>query len=192
MPTMSVCCGSTNFRCVSHAIKSMFWALRRPSGKKQFCDGVVQTYLYLLRTTKRSGNFTFASVEKIVAEFGVDGSTAKRWLRILRENGFITRGRKFLWGEWKRGFYINAHELVVNTLKTIKGIVVRVFQDGEEDAEHSIRQAVEAAERARRDAREPVAKGQVVGNLHPQLTIRNRVSGKESPLPPRKRGERWR
>ncbi len=176
MQTISVCCEGTSIMNIVRQIKFMFWSHRRPSGRKVFGDGPVKAYIYLLLTCRKT-NFSYASIERIANEHGVDARTVRRWLKMLRENGFISSGRKFVSGCWRQGHYLNAHKWIVDLLKTIRGVVVRLYGNSEKDAEQSIQAAVLQANTAGQQ-------GQVGDKLSPQLTIRNGGSMNTSPPTP--------
>ncbi len=175
MQTISVSCEGTSIMGVVRQIKFMFWSHRRPSGRKEFGDGPVKAYIYLLLTCRKT-NFSYASIERIANEHGVDARTVRRWLKMLRENGFISSGRKFVSGCWRQGHYLNAHKWIVDLLKTIRGVVVKLHGNSEKDAEQSIQAAVLQANTAGQQ-------GQVGDKLSPQLTIRNGES-MTPPYPP--------
>ncbi len=157
-------------------VQVMMWAQRRPSGRKEFCDGVVKLYLYLLRSS-HGDDFCYASPATMADKFGVHIRTIERWLSQLIDAGFITRGQKFV-GCMRRGFYINAHSLIVALFSQIKGIRVRLHEDGNDEI--SVGENIPELLGEKR---------QVVGKLPPQLTIRKGESRKNLPPNPPQAGD---
>ena len=178
MQTISVCYGDMPLWRVLLQVQAMMWAQRKPSGRKKFCDGVVNIYLHLLRTS-HGDDFSYASPEGMAKKFGVHIRTIERRLNLLIEEGFISKGKKFV-GCWRRGFFLNAHKMLVALFSRIEGIVTRLH-GGEEDGEEFL---VEQSE-----SESDCEKRQVVGKLPPQLTIRNGVNEKDIPPCPPQTGE---
>ena len=179
MQTISLCCGDMPLWRVLLQVQAMMWAQRKPSGRKKFCDGVVNIYLHLLRTS-HGDDFSYASPEGMAKKFGVHIRTIERWLNLLIEEGFISKGKKFV-GCWRRGFFLNAHKLVVALFSRIEGLVTRLHGGENEDDEE-----LSAGKKAPESGCE---KRQVVGKLPPQLTIRNGVNEKDIPPCPPQTGD---
>ena len=131
MQTISLCCGDVPLWRVLLQVQSMMWAQRKPSGRKEICDGAVKLYLHLLRTS-HGDDFSYASPEGMARKFDVHIRTIERWVNLLIENGFISKGQKYV-GCWRRGFFLNAHNLVVAVLKRIDGIIVRLHGGDDEE-----------------------------------------------------------
>lgn len=169
MQTISLCCGDVPLWRVLLQVQAMMWAQRKPSGRKEICDGAVKLYLHLLRTS-HGDDFSYASPEGMAKKFGVHIRTIERWVNLLIESGFISKGKKYV-GCWRRGFFLNAHKLVVGVLQGMDGLIVRLHGGDDEEGVSSEEIAPES----------PSEKRQVVGKLPPPLTIRKEGNERYNP-----------
>ncbi|MDR2549112.1 MAG: helix-turn-helix domain-containing protein [Desulfobulbus sp.] len=133
MQTISVSCSGSQFVKIELCLKKMFAAMKRSSGRKKYSEGMRDLFIFMLKCTS-GRDFTYVTLKRLEEELGVHSRTVERWLKKFIEDGWITKGAKFVDGYMRSGFFLLAHSSLLNILTKIKGIAWRKH-DEEQEAE---------------------------------------------------------
>ena len=146
MQVISICYDKIPHWKVSQALKKTLFSFRRPSGRKEYNDGVVSLHGFLLFSAAQSDGFTWASKDRMSREFAANPRTTERRLRKLTESGFIKAGLRWIGGRLRRGYYILAQQDILEALQRA-GIAYRLL-DIDESAKKPTNPAAPTADSA--------------------------------------------
>ncbi|NLX18219.1 MAG: hypothetical protein GXY53_02925, partial [Desulfobulbus sp.] len=158
METISITCNGIQFFQIEKCIRKMFAAMKRPSGRKQYTEGMRDLFILMFRCTN-GRDFTYLSLKRMEEELAVHPRTVERWLKKFIEDGWIAKGAEFVDGYMRHGFFLLAHPTLLKVLNNITGILLK------------------------KQAKNESENRQVVGNLPAHLTIRS-SNEPTPPLPP--------